>query len=170
MSERTACAHREWGSPPVEWPAVGSNRFCSKTGCRGVAVATLTYNYADSAVVLGPMSQRAEPHAYDLCQRHCRAMTAPVGWELLRLVSPEDLQAPPVADPDDLLALADAVKETPGTEPTPKASPLDDVTPDTTAHRVDRSVQPVAEDDVVDPRPTAGDTRPTLRILRSVES
>lgn len=144
---------------------MGTNRYCTKTGCRGAAVATLTYNYADSAVVLGPMSQRAEPHAYDLCQRHCRTMTAPVGWELLRLVSLEDLQAPPAADPDDLLALADAVKETPE-EPASTSDPLDDVTPDTSAHRVDRSVQPVADSDVVDPRPVSGETRPSLRILR----
>lgn len=153
---------------------MGSNRYCSKTGCRGAAVATLTYNYADSAVVLGPMSQRAEPHAYDLCQRHCRSMTAPVGWELLRLVALDELQAPPVADPDDLLALADAVKETPASSASSASSapssPLDDVTPDTSAHRVDRSVQPVTDSDVVDPRPTSGETRPSLRILRSVEN
>ena len=44
---------------------MGSNRQCSKTSCQASAVATLTYNYADSTVVLGPLSRRAEPHTYD---------------------------------------------------------------------------------------------------------
>ena len=40
-------------------------RRCSKTGCQSPALATLTYNYADSQVVIGPLSRRAEPHTYD---------------------------------------------------------------------------------------------------------
>jgi len=66
-------------------------------------VATLTYVYADSTVVLGPLSQLAEPHAYDLCADHADRQTAPLGWVVVRL------EIGPVTD--DLLALADAVRE-----------------------------------------------------------
>jgi len=71
-------------------------------------VATLTYVYADSTVVLGPLAQRAEPHSYDLCGEHADRLTAPRGWEVVRL-SP-GLQASPPSR-DDLLAVADAVRE-----------------------------------------------------------
>ena len=64
-------------------------RHCSKTGCPGEARATLTYNYADSTVVIGPLSRRAEPHTYDLCADHARRTTAPRGWEVLRLELPD---------------------------------------------------------------------------------
>jgi hypothetical protein len=60
---------------------VGLRRGCSKTGCRRPAVATLTYAYADRA---------------------------PRGWDVVRVGGefPE-----PVLAGDDLLALADAVRE-----------------------------------------------------------
>jgi hypothetical protein len=71
-------------------------------------VATLTYVYADSTAVIGPLAAFAEPHSYDLCERHARGLTAPRGWELVR---PEgEFEAPP-AGPDDLVALAEAVRE-----------------------------------------------------------
>lgn len=91
-------------------------RQCSKTSCQTAAVATLTYNYADSTVVLGPMSRLAEPHTYDLCGRHARNMTAPKGWEMLRLAPPEGTGPAARPEPDDLLALANAVRE-----PSPRA-------------------------------------------------
>ncbi len=71
-------------------------------------MATLTYVYADSTAVLGPLSQHAEPHSYDLCVEHAERLTAPRGWEVVRL-TPEFTAAPP--SHDDLLALADAVRE-----------------------------------------------------------
>lgn len=83
-------------------------RRCSKTGCSHPAVATLTYVYADSTAVLGPLATYAEPHSYDLCVRHSERLTAPKGWEVLRLGSDESLPGP---SPDDLLAIADAVRE-----------------------------------------------------------
>lgn len=86
-------------------------RQCSKTSCQTAAVATLTYNYADSTVVLGPMSRLAEPHTYDLCGKHSRNMTAPKGWEMLRIAPPEGSPPPRRPEPDDLLALAHAVRE-----------------------------------------------------------
>lgn len=45
---------------------------------------TLTYVYADSMVVIGPLSQNAEPHSYDLCERHAARSSAPQGWQVIR--------------------------------------------------------------------------------------
>lgn len=64
-----------------------TKRPCSRTGCQNQAVATLTYVYADSMAVLGPLSQKAEPHAYDLCDRHADRLSAPQGWQIVRHVS-----------------------------------------------------------------------------------
>ncbi|MBS5900147.1 MAG: DUF3499 domain-containing protein [Actinomycetaceae bacterium] len=83
-------------------------RHCSKPGCAGAPVATLTYDYADSTAVLGPLSTASEPHAYDLCERHANNLTAPQGWQIVRLQSSFD-PAPPSAD--DLMALVDAVRD-----------------------------------------------------------
>jgi len=57
--------------------------------------------------VVGPLARSVEPHAYDLCEGHARGLTAPRGWELVR--HDGDLRPPPQVD--DLLALADAVRE-----------------------------------------------------------
>lgn len=64
--------------------------------------------YADSTAVLGPLATYAEPHSYDLCSEHAERLTAPRGWEVVRL-QPEFAPAEP--SQDDLLALADAVRE-----------------------------------------------------------
>lgn len=85
-----------------------SVRQCSRTACTQAAVATLTYVYADSTAVLGPLAQRAEPHSYDLCSVHAGRLTAPRGWEVVRL-QPEFDTPPP--SKDDLSALAEAVRE-----------------------------------------------------------
>jgi hypothetical protein len=83
-------------------------RRCSRTGCARPAVATLTYVYADQTAVLGPLATYAEPHAYDLCDLHSERLSAPRGWEVLRLaIESRD----PEPNHDDLLALADAVRE-----------------------------------------------------------
>lgn len=71
-------------------------------------MATLTYVYADSTAVLGPLATYAEPHCYDLCEQHAGSLTVPRGWEVLRLAMPT---TPPQPGPDDLLALANAVRE-----------------------------------------------------------
>ena len=60
-------------------------RRCSRTACGRSAVATLTYVYADQTAVLGPLATYAEPHAYDLCEVHSERLSAPRGWEVLRL-------------------------------------------------------------------------------------
>lgn len=84
------------------------SRKCTKTGCRQPAVATLTYAYSDRAAVLGPLATYAEPHTYDLCAEHATRLTAPRGWEVLRLATE---YPDPEPSSDDLLALADAVRE-----------------------------------------------------------
>lgn len=71
-------------------------------------MATLTYVYADSTAVLGPLATFAEPHAYDLCETHSERLSAPRGWEVLRLALGTQQVGP---SGDDLLALADAVRE-----------------------------------------------------------
>ena len=60
-------------------------RRCSRTACGRPAVSTLTYVYADQTAVLGPLATYAEPHAYDLCDVHSERLSAPRGWEVLRL-------------------------------------------------------------------------------------
>ena len=97
-------------------------RRCSRTACGRPAVATLTYVYAESTAVLGPLATYAEPHCYDLCQAHSERLTAPRGWEVVRLAPDPDSLLP---TPDDLLALADAVRESarpPLVEPDPAPS------------------------------------------------
>jgi uncharacterized protein DUF3499 len=82
-------------------------RRCSRSGCPGSAVATLTYVYADSTAVLGPLATQREPHCYDLCFPHAQALSVPRGWEVIRLVVEEQ----PKPSSDDLVALANAVRE-----------------------------------------------------------
>lgn len=83
-------------------------RRCSRTACRRPAIATLTYVYGDQTAVLGPLATYAEPHAYDLCEEHSDRLSAPRGWEVMRLAPDPDALGPST---DDLLALADAVRE-----------------------------------------------------------
>jgi hypothetical protein len=71
-------------------------------------MATLTYVYAEQTAVLGPLATYAEPHTYDLCVVHAKGLTAPRGWDVIRLLT-DFVDPGPV--PDDLLALADAVRE-----------------------------------------------------------
>lgn len=83
-------------------------RQCSKTTCVRPASSTLTYVYAEQTAVLGPLATYAEPHSYDLCEEHATRLTAPRGWDVVRIELPEGQPRPPV---DDLAALADAVRE-----------------------------------------------------------
>ena len=83
-------------------------RRCSRSACGRPAVATLTYVYADSTAVLGPVATYAEPHCYDLCAAHSERLTAPRGWEVVRLARDTEPVRP---TSDDLEALANAVRE-----------------------------------------------------------
>ena len=87
------------------------SRCCSRTACKHPPVYTLTYVYRDSTAVLGPLAAYVEPHCYDLCEMHAARLTAPRGWDVVRL------PADPAQDrADDLEALANAVMEAqPGT-------------------------------------------------------
>jgi Protein of unknown function (DUF3499) len=58
--------------------------------------------------VIGPLAAFAEPHTYDLCEQHARSLTAPRGWDLVRH---DGEYEPPPPSSDDLVALAEAVRE-----------------------------------------------------------
>jgi len=94
------------------------SRRCSRTACKQPAVYTLTYVYRDSTAVLGPLATYVEPHCYDLCAAHAARLTAPRGWDVVRLPDADD---PDELEADDLEALANAVREavlpSSGTEP-----------------------------------------------------
>ncbi|WP_371481199.1 DUF3499 domain-containing protein [Kitasatospora sp. NBC_00315] len=99
---------RSPGRSAVPSTLVSSVRRCSRTACGRPAVATLTYVYADSTAVLGPLATYAEPHCYDLCAEHAERLTAPRGWDVVRLAA----EAGPLRrSSDDLEALANAVRE-----------------------------------------------------------
>ncbi len=83
-------------------------RACSRSTCGRHATATLTYVYSDRTAVLGPLATYAEPHAYDLCNFHADRLSVPRGWEVIRLSRDSAMPGP---TEDDLLALADAVRE-----------------------------------------------------------
>lgn len=91
----------------LQWVTVTISRQCSRTACGQPALATLTYVYAEQTAVLGPLATYAEPHSYDLCSRHATSLTAPRGWDTVRLEALDGAQPPA----DDLVALAEAVRE-----------------------------------------------------------
>ncbi|MDQ1660289.1 MAG: hypothetical protein QOJ68_269 [Blastococcus sp.] len=74
-----------------------TKRPCSRVTCQEPAVATLTYVYADSMAVLGPLSLKAEPHSYDLCAGHADRLSVPLGWSVMRITAPDD---GPAAEPE----------------------------------------------------------------------
>ncbi|MEV4541428.1 DUF3499 domain-containing protein [Micromonospora sp. LZ34] len=109
-----------------------SPRRCSRNGCPRQAVATLTYVYNESTAVVGPLAAFAEPHTYDLCEPHARSLTAPRGWDVVRH---EGEFEPPPPTTDDLVALAEAVREAARPTPRPPEDDHDLPTPGHTARR-----------------------------------
>lgn len=85
-----------------------AGRPCSRVSCRSAATMTLTYIYAESRAVLGPIAMFSEPHAYDLCERHAARLTVPNGWTVEREIHDAEGAGP---SEDDLMAIADAVRE-----------------------------------------------------------
>ena len=85
-----------------------TGRSCSRVSCRSLAAMTLTYIYADSTAVLGPLATFSEPHSYDLCEAHGKRLTVPNGWSVIKEESSLDAAGP---SDDDLMAIADAVRE-----------------------------------------------------------
>ena len=102
----TAC-RRVASSPSDSLACVNVPRRCCRPGCPHYGVATLTFVYSDSTAVVGPLATVSEPHSWDLCVMHASRITAPKGWELVRHAGP----LPSHSDDDDLVALADAVRE-----------------------------------------------------------
>ena len=96
-----------------------SSRTCSRASCNQPAIKTLTYVYADSTAVLGPLATYAEPHSYDLCALHSEKLTLPNGWTAIIQEPDSDLIGP---SDDDLMAIANAVREV-ATQQTPEVSP-----------------------------------------------
>lgn len=79
---------------------------------------TLTYVYAESIAVLGPLATYSEPHAYDLCEIHGAKLTVPNGWQVIRRELNTGESGP---SEEDLMAIADAVREVGSREPNPSA-------------------------------------------------
>jgi hypothetical protein len=80
---------------------------------------TLTYIYADSTAVLGPLATFSEPHSYDLCVSHGQRLTVPQGWNVIRQEINQDVSGP---TDDDLMVIADAVREAASTNTTDESS------------------------------------------------
>lgn len=59
-------------------------RLCARVGCGAVAAYTLTADYTDRLMAVGPLSPVRTPPALDLCERHSEALTPPEGWQLMR--------------------------------------------------------------------------------------
>src|SRR6478735_2370235 len=100
-------SHPAAGLSRDRFSIVNVPRRCCRPGCPHYAVATLTFVYSDSTAVVGPLATVSEPHSWDLCVSHAGRITAPRGWELVRHAGP----LPTHFDDDDLVALADAVRE-----------------------------------------------------------
>lgn len=71
----------------TDWPSrrgYGTNmaRKCTRQGCVHPASATLSYQYARSLVWLDDLSEEADPHCYDLCEKHADRTRPPSGWHL----------------------------------------------------------------------------------------
>jgi hypothetical protein len=125
-------------------------------------VATLTFVYSDSTAVVGPLATAREPHSWDLCVNHAGRITAPRGWELVRHAGP----LPTHPDEDDLVALADAVREG-GERAVPYAGA---VTPmkgfaDTHIHHGGSHATAPSSSLLAPPEPRSGRRRGHLRVL-----
>ena len=71
--------------------------------------------------MVGPLATQAEPHCYDLCRQHASALSVPRGWEVIRLT----IETEPQPSTDDLLALADAVREVGLSFDLPSSAPVE---------------------------------------------
>ncbi len=83
-------------------------RTCTRSGCRQVATRTLVFSYQDSQAILSPLATFSEPHSYDLCEVHSHRLSLPQGWEIIKA---DGESAPRGPSKDDLMAIADAVRE-----------------------------------------------------------
>ena len=97
-----------------------TGRTCSRASCANAAIKTLTYVYSDSTAVLGPLATYAEPHNYDLCASHSERLTVPVGWNVIKQEPTIEQSGP---SDDDLMAIANAVREVANSDLNRKAMP-----------------------------------------------
>lgn len=67
---------------PVAGTFDAVSRSCARPGCGNVAVATLSYAYADGLVVLDDLAPERHPMVHDLCAQHSAGLRVPLGWEL----------------------------------------------------------------------------------------
>lgn len=65
-------------------PQPAAPRQCARVGCAEPAEHTLTADYDDRVMAVGPLSPTRTPPAHDLCDRHASVLTPPTGWQLLR--------------------------------------------------------------------------------------
>ena len=98
---------------------IQGGRACSRAGCKSQATMTLTYVYAESTAVVGPLATYSEPHAYDLCVVHGTRLKVPHGWNVIKQELDGVSQGP---SEDDLMAIADAVREVAAKEVDPIAT------------------------------------------------
>ena len=87
---------------------IQGTRSCSRAGCKSFATMTLTYIYAESTAVVGPLATYSEPHAYDLCVLHGTRLKVPNGWSVIKAEITNEVVGP---SDDDLMVIADAVRE-----------------------------------------------------------
>lgn len=123
-------------------------RLCTRSGCGRRAGATLTYVYADSTAVLGPLALQATPGSYDLCPAHADTLSAPRGWEMIRL--PEMNEPDPAPAADDLLALANAIRDV-GMRCDEPDRPVDDLGPGVVVLAERRHLRVIADGSEPDP-------------------
>lgn len=67
----------------------------------------MTFDYQESTAILGPLSTKADPVGYDLCKKHSERLSAPRGWQVVRLADSFTVAAP---NDEELMALANAVR------------------------------------------------------------
>lgn len=67
--------------------------------------------------MLGPLSTYSEPHSFDFCDAHSERLTVPRGWTVIRH---EDGLVREEPRAEDLMAIADAVREVATQELTPR--------------------------------------------------
>ena len=105
---RRRCAGRRPSSGRYRRP-VSPVRRCSRTACGTRPSRRSPTSTPTRPPSLGPLATYAEPHSYDLCAAHAERLTAPRGWEVAAARAGSRRRS--ARRSDDLLALADAVRE-----------------------------------------------------------
>lgn len=59
-------------------------RLCSRPTCRNYADRTLTYDYDDRMMAIGPLLDARQEGGYDLCDVHAGRIQPPAGWTIVQ--------------------------------------------------------------------------------------